>query len=67
MRTDQIRALDNEQLAKELENARRELLNLRIRASTRQLANTTTVGNARRKVARILTIMRQRQLVGEQP
>lgn len=58
----EIRALADERLLEELENARREVFNLRFRAVTRQLSNTGEVGKARKTVARILTIMRERQL-----
>lgn len=58
----EIRALADEQLLEELENARREVFNLRFRAVTRQLSNTGEVNKARKTVARILTIMRERQL-----
>ncbi len=59
---DDIRALNDDQLSEELENVRREVFNLRFRAVTRQLSNTNEVGVARRKVAQVLTILRERQL-----
>ena len=62
MDTEELRALGDEQLQEELENTHRELFNLRFRAVTRQLANTSEVGKARKSVARIMTIVRERQL-----
>jgi len=62
MDTEEIRALNDDQLQEELENAHRELFNLRFRAVTRQLANTSEVGKARKTVARIKTVIRERQL-----
>ena len=59
---DDIRSFSDDQLSEELENARREVFNLRFRAITRQLSNTNEVGAARTKVARMLTVMRERQL-----
>ncbi len=59
---DEIRALNDDQLQEELENAHRELFNLRFRAVTRQLANTSEVGKARKTVARMKTVIRERQL-----
>ena len=59
---DDIRALNDDQLNEELENVRREVFNLRFRAVTRQLSNTNEVGVAKRKVAQVLTILRERQL-----
>ncbi len=59
---DDIRVWTDDQLAEELENARREVFNLRFRAVTRQLSNMNEVGVARKKVARVLTVMRERQV-----
>ena len=61
-----IRTLNDDQLNEELENVRREVFNLRFRAVTRQLSNTNEVGVARRKVAQVLTILRERQLTEAQ-
>ena len=63
---DDIRALNDDQLSEELENVRREVFNLRFRAVTRQLSNTNEVGVARRKVAQVLTVLRERQLAEAQ-
>ena len=62
MDLEEIRALNDDQLQEELENAHRELFNLRFRAVTRQLANTSEVGKARKTVARFTTVIRERQL-----
>ncbi len=62
MDMEEIRALNDDQLQEELENAHRELFNLRFRAVTRQLANTSEVGKARKSVARFKTVIRERQL-----
>lgn len=62
MDMEEIRALNDDQLQEELENAHRELFNLRFRAVTRQLANTSEVGKARKNVARFKTVIRERQL-----
>ncbi len=62
MDMEEIHALNDDQLQEELENAHRELFNLRFRAVTRQLANTSEVGKARKSVARFKTVIRERQL-----
>ena len=62
MDIEEIRALNDDQFQEELENAHRELFNLRFRAVTRQLANISEVGKARKTVARFKTVMRERQL-----
>ena len=62
MDLEEMRALNDEQLQEELENTHRELFNLRFRAVTRQLANTSEVAKARKGVARVMTVIRERQL-----
>jgi large subunit ribosomal protein L29 len=62
MRIDKIRALKPKELSKQLEDAHQELFNLRFRLSTRQLANYSELRKTKRKIARIKTIMREREL-----
>lgn len=62
MRSQEIRGLSDEDLTRELESSQRELLNLRMRLATRQLANTSQIRVARKNIARLLTIMRERQM-----
>jgi len=50
---------------KQLEEARHELFNLRFRLATRQLVNHRQLRQVRREIARLLTIMRERELAGE--
>jgi large subunit ribosomal protein L29 len=62
VRSQEIRGLSDEDLTRELESSQRELLNLRMRLATRQLANTSQIRVARKNIARLLTIMRERQM-----
>ena len=62
MKVDEVRALGDEELAKQLEEARRELFNLRFRLETRQLVNHREICRVKRNIARMMTVMRQRQL-----
>lgn len=62
MRIDKIRALKPKELSKQLEDTHQELFNLRFRLSTRQLANYSELRKTKRKIARIKTIMREREL-----
>ena len=61
MKTDQIRALSNEELLKKLEEAHEELFNLRFQLSTRQLVNHREIPRVRRKIARMKTILAERE------
>lgn len=63
MRADEIRALGDQEMAKQLGEARAELFNLRFRLATRQLVNHREIGNVKRKIARMKTIMRERELM----
>ena len=62
MKVEEIRALGSEELAKQLEAAHQELFNLRFRLATRQLVNHREIGRAKKKIARLKTIMREREL-----
>ena len=62
MPIDDIRAMSAEDLATELYETRRELMNLRFRAATMQLSNVNEIKRTKRRVAQILTVMREREL-----
>jgi len=59
---DELRALSTEDLAKLLEETQQELLNLRFRLETKQLVNHRELVRVKKKIARIKTIMREREL-----
>ncbi len=63
MRIDEIRALTDDQLERELDNAYRSLQNLRFRLATKQLTNTSEVRATKKSIARLLTVHRERDLV----
>lgn len=65
MRIQEIRALSSEELRKQLNESYRELLNLRFRLVTRQLVNRHEIRNVRKKIARLKTVLRERELSGE--
>jgi large subunit ribosomal protein L29 len=55
--------LDGDELAGRLGESRRELFNLRFQLATGQLDNPSRVGQVRREVARMLTILREREIL----
>jgi large subunit ribosomal protein L29 len=59
---DDIRTLGDDELAEELEETLKALMNLRFRAATMQLANVNEIKTSRRRVARIKTVLREREL-----
>ena len=62
MKVDEFRALNADDLAKQLEEAHQELFNLRFRLATRQLVNHREVRVVRKKIARLKTVMREKEL-----
>ncbi len=62
MKLEEIRALGNEALAKQLEEAHQELFNLRFRLETKQLVNHRELARARKQIARIETVIKEREL-----
>lgn len=62
MKLNEIRALGDEGLKKRLEEAHQELFNLRFRASTRQLANHREIPKVKKRIARMKTVITEREL-----
>jgi len=62
LKIDEIRALRDEELAKRLEEAHQELFNLRFRLATRQLVNHRELPNVTKRIARMKTVVREREL-----
>ncbi len=60
-KAEELRGLSDKDIHDELSAAHRELFNLRFQVSTHQAANTADLGKVRRKIARILTILRERE------
>ncbi len=59
MKAADLRQKSQDELRKELENLKKEQLNLRFQAASGQLENTARVREIRRDVARIQTILGQ--------
>jgi large subunit ribosomal protein L29 len=60
VRGSEVQALDDHDLVERLKQAREEAFNLRFRHATGELENSAALGAAKRDVARLLTIARQR-------
>jgi large subunit ribosomal protein L29 len=59
-----IKALSSDELQKQLREAQREVFDLRMKASTKQLVNHRDIPRAKKKIAVIKTILRERELAG---
>ena len=62
MKANELRNLDAEQLHKQIDDYYQELFNLRFQKVTGKLTNTTRPRLVRREIARIKTILREREL-----
>jgi large subunit ribosomal protein L29 len=58
----ELRQLKDEDLFKRLDEARHELFNLRFQHATNQLDNTARVGQVRKEIARLSTLIREREI-----
>ena len=62
MKTKEIRNLSDQYLQKQLEQSKSELFNLRFQLATGQLENPMMIGLVKKDIARIKTIIREREL-----
>lgn len=60
---DDIRSLNDGDLLEELESTQKEIMNLRFRVATLQLTNANEIKFAKKKIARIMTVIREREIV----
>ncbi|HZN73878.1 MAG TPA: 50S ribosomal protein L29 [Micromonosporaceae bacterium] len=58
----ELRELPEDELVSRLREAKAELFNLRVQGATGQLDNNWALKNVRKRIARIYTIMREREL-----
>jgi large subunit ribosomal protein L29 len=59
---DKLAGMDLTELVDELRETKHEALNLRFRNATGQLENTAEIKKVRRQIARINTLIRQREI-----
>jgi large subunit ribosomal protein L29 len=62
MRAEALRELTDEELRDKEEELKRKLLNLRFQVATDRQDNTAALRETRREIARIKTILREREL-----
>jgi large subunit ribosomal protein L29 len=66
MKASEIRVLSTEEILGELETARENLFNLRFQWATAQIRDHNLLTAAKRDIARLETILRERELAGEE-
>ncbi|MCB9883116.1 MAG: 50S ribosomal protein L29 [Planctomycetes bacterium] len=62
MNTGELKTKDDTELTYELKRARRELFDLRMKATIGSDASPAAIRKLRRSIARMMTILRERQL-----
>ncbi len=61
-RAEELRAMSDKDLAKQLDEALRRQFTLRLQLATRQATNTSERAKVRRQIARVRTLQREREL-----
>jgi large subunit ribosomal protein L29 len=61
MKADEIRALSNDEILSSIDETREELMNLRFQQATGELVDYTRLKYSRRLIARMLTILEERE------
>ncbi len=64
MRASEIREMTGEELQTKLTELKEELFNLRFQLAVNQLENSSRIGAVKKDIARVSTILRQRELDG---
>ncbi|MCR6543962.1 50S ribosomal protein L29 [Dehalobacterium formicoaceticum] len=62
MKTKEIRDLTNEELVKKIADLKSELFNLRFRLATGQLENPMGIREVKKSLARVQTVIREREI-----
>ena len=61
MKASNVRELNNEELAAKLKKQKKELFNLRLSHATGQLSNPLALNSVKKDIARIKTVLRERE------
>jgi large subunit ribosomal protein L29 len=61
----ELRDLTDDQLLERVESAKEELFNLRFQLATGQLDNPSRIRKVRREIARVATVLREREIEAE--
>jgi large subunit ribosomal protein L29 len=65
MKMSELRSLSDNELNNRLNDSHQEMFNLRFQRVSGQLTNTARVNEVRKTIARIKTLLRERELVSE--
>jgi len=62
MKVNEIRELGIDELESKLRDLKAELFNLRFQNATNQLENPIKIADARKDIAKVMTVMREKQV-----
>jgi large subunit ribosomal protein L29 len=62
LKVSEIRSLSIDELKKQLEESHRELFDLRFKLAVKQLVNHRQLRSAKKRIARLETLLREREL-----
>lgn len=65
MKAAEVRDMTRDEIEARISEVQEELFRLRFRSATQQIENTALLAGLRRDIARLKTILRQRELAGE--
>jgi large subunit ribosomal protein L29 len=65
MRADEVRELSDDEIKQKISESQEELFRLRFRSATQQIENPSLIKSLRRDVARMRTILRQREMASK--
>lgn len=61
MKANKVRELNNDELTAKLADLKKELFNLRLSHATGQLTNNMALANCKKDIARVMTVLKERQ------
>ena len=61
MKISEIREMTSEQLDAKLKELKEELFNLRFQLAINQLENTNRIGEVKKDIARVMTVLREKK------
>ena len=64
MKANEVRKMSGEELQTKLQDLKKDLFNLRLQHATNQLDNPIRIAEVKKDIARVKTIIRERQLAG---
>ena len=64
MKAKEVRDMNTAELAVKLDDLKKDLFNLRLQHATNQLDNPIKIADVKRDIARVKTIIREREMAG---